>query len=81
MKWTSLIRGILNRYADGNPELGNIPSVETLYDEPKSYDMVKRKSRLQTHYCGSENYSSKEICSFGFDGSNPSPSTTFKVVS
>ena len=36
-----------------------IPSVETLYDGPKSIlDKAKRKSRLQTTLVGSENYSS-----------------------
>lgn len=38
--------------------ISNNPCVETLYDEPKSQDMVKTKSRLQTGWPGNESYSS-----------------------
>lgn len=38
--------------------ISNNPCVETLYDEPKSQDMVKTKSRLQTGLPGNESYSS-----------------------
>ena len=57
IKWTSLIRGRLNTYVHVNPELGIIPSVETLYDVPK-VKLWQRESPDRKHiYYGNENCS------------------------
>ena len=54
-----LIRGNLNRKADGNPELGKrFPSVETLYPISSQEDKEKVQTTNMEH--GSENYSSKK---------------------
>ena len=66
-----LIRGNLNRKADGNPELGKkFPSVETLYLISSLED--KEKVQTTNMYMVVKTIVVRNLFSFEYDGSNPS---------
>ena len=75
---TGLIRGNLNRKADGNPELEKkFSSVETLY---LASEKMKRKSRLQTQNVVMKIIVVRNLFSFEYDGSNPSLPTIKNLI-
>ena len=67
-----LIRGNLNRKADGNPELGKkFPSVETLY----LISSLEDKEKVQTtniKFMVAKAIVVRNLFSFEYEGSNPS---------
>ena len=70
---TSLSRGKLSssEYANPEQEHEKCLCVETLYDEPKSKDMVKRKSRPQCgNQCGTVNRGESTCMSESYLGSH-----------